>query len=71
MQISWDDVNRTEKVGICFVTRLRIDIFVSQRAIDNWRTDPEGRHSVVVISTSLGNMYGLGVFEPSKTSASR
>ncbi len=64
VQVSWDDVNRTERAGPHFVGRLRIDVFVSQRAIENWKTDPAGCHHVIEISTSLGKMYGLGIFEP-------
>lgn len=64
MQISWDDVNRTQRTGPHFVTRLGIDVFITQRAIQNWRTDPAGCHNIVVISTSLGRNYGLGAFGP-------
>jgi hypothetical protein len=64
VQVSWDDVNRTERAGYHFVGRLRIDVFVSRRAIENWRTDPAGCHNVVEIATGLGKIYGLGFFEP-------
>ena len=64
MQISWDDVNRTERAGIHWVTRLKVDVFLSPRAIHNWKTDPNGCHHVVVISTTRGRIYGLGAFEP-------
>jgi hypothetical protein len=64
MQISWDDVNRTERTGPWFVARLGTDVFVSQRAIENWRVDPAGCHNIVEISTSLGRNYGLGAFGP-------
>jgi hypothetical protein len=66
VQVSWDDVNRTERAGPHLVPGLRIDVFVSQRAIDNWKIDPAGRHNVVEIATSLGKIYGLGIFEPSQ-----
>ena len=32
MQISWDDVNRTERTGPYFVARLGIDVFITQYA---------------------------------------
>jgi hypothetical protein len=64
VQVSWDDVNRTERAGPHFVSRLRIDVFVSQRAIDNWRTDPVGCHNVVEITIGFGKIYCLGFFEP-------
>jgi hypothetical protein len=64
MQISWDDVGRTESTGMHWVTRLGIDVFISQRAIDNWRTDPHGCHHVVELSSSGGRNYSLGTFEP-------
>ena len=64
MQISWDDVNRTERVGPHLVAKLGIDVFISQRAIENWKTDPNGCHHVVVISTTRGRIYALGTFGP-------
>jgi hypothetical protein len=65
MQISWDDVNRTKKAGPHFVARLGIDVFVTVNAIRRWKADPDCHHRVVPISTSLGNIYGLGPCEPS------
>jgi hypothetical protein len=64
MQISWDDVNRTEKPGPCFVARLGLDVFVSEEAIARWKSDPECHHRVVPISTSRGKLYTLGPCEP-------
>ncbi|KFG70774.1 hypothetical protein JH26_02060 [Microvirga sp. BSC39] len=68
MEISWDDVNRTGKTGIHFVTGLGIEVFVSQRAIENWRSDPEGRHHMVEIATSLRKIYSLGTLELAENS---
>jgi hypothetical protein len=65
MQISWDDVNRTEKTGPHFVTRLAIDVFITGDAIKRWMSDPDGLHTVTSISTTFGKIYGLGAFEPS------
>jgi hypothetical protein len=65
MQISWDDVNRTETKGIQFVARLGIDVFVTTGAIRRWKADPDCHHRLVEISTGLGKMYGLGACEPS------
>jgi hypothetical protein len=64
MQISWEDVSRTQRAGIYWVTRLGIDVFISQRAIENWKADPAGCHHIVEISTSFGKNYGLGAFGP-------
>jgi hypothetical protein len=64
MEISWDDVNRTERTGPHFVTRLGIDVFVTEGAIARWKDDPECHHKVVAIATSRGNMYSLGPCEP-------
>ncbi len=44
MQISWNDVSRTEKAGVHFVARLGIDVFVRERHIE--------------ISTTFGKIYG-------------
>lgn len=66
MQISWDDVNRTETTGLHFVSRLRIDVFVTEGAIARWKADPACHHTVSVISTSRGGIYSLGPCEPSK-----
>jgi hypothetical protein len=64
MEISWDDVNRTERTGPHFVTRLGIDVFVAEGAIARWQVDPACHHKVVHISTSLGKLYSLGPCEP-------
>jgi hypothetical protein len=64
MQISWDDVNRTERPGLHFVTRLGLDIFVTQRAIEDWQRDPTGCHHVVEISTGWRKIYSVGTFGP-------
>ena len=64
MQISLDDVNRTETKGIQFVARLGIDVFVTAGAIRRWKADPDCHHRLVQISTGLGKMYGLGACEP-------
>ena len=66
MEISWDDVNRTEKIGLHFVVRLGIDVFVEEHHIENWKADPDGEHKVIEISTTSGKIYGLGTFEPSR-----
>jgi hypothetical protein len=66
MQISWDDVNRTEQIGLHFVVRLGIDVFVEEYHIENWKADPNGQHKVLEISTTFGKIYGLGTFEPSQ-----
>jgi hypothetical protein len=66
MQISWDDVNRTQTTGLHFVARLGIDVFITQGAIARWKVDPGCHHEVVTIATSLGKMYSLGPCEPSK-----
>jgi hypothetical protein len=65
MQISWDDVNRTEMKGFYFVARLGIDVFVTDRAIVRWKADPNGLHTVDHVSTSLRKIYGTGAFVPS------
>ena len=65
MQISWDDVNRTETRGFHFVGRLGIDVFGTQGAIMRWKADPNGLHMVDHVSTSLGKIYGIGAFVPS------
>jgi hypothetical protein len=65
MQISWDDVNRTQTRGLQFVLRLGIDVFVTEHAIKRWKTDPDCHHRVIPITTSLGKIYGLGPCEPS------
>ena len=64
MQISWDDVNRTQRPGFHFVARLGLDIFVTAGAIERWKVDPECHHQVTHISTGLGNIYSLGPCEP-------
>jgi hypothetical protein len=64
MEISWDDVNRTESTGPHFVTRLGIDVFITEGAIARWKVDPECHHKVFHISTSRGNIYSLGSCEP-------
>jgi hypothetical protein len=64
MQVSWDDVNRTEKPGPYFIARLGLDVFVSEGAITRWKTDPECYHKVVHISTTRGKLYMLGPCEP-------
>jgi hypothetical protein len=64
MEISWDDVNRTERTGPHFVTRLAIDVFVAEGAIARWQDDPDCRHKAVAIATSRGNIYSLGPCEP-------
>ena len=64
MQISWDDVNRTEKLGPYFVARLGLDVFVSEEAITRWKADPQCHHRVVCISTTRGMLYTLGPCEP-------
>jgi hypothetical protein len=66
MQISWDDVNRTQRIGLHFVARLGIDVFVTQGAITRWKADPECHHEVVDISMSQGKIYGLGPCAPSQ-----
>ena len=66
MQVSWDDVNRTERVGLHFVARLGIDIFVTEGAIMRWKADPGCHHEVTHISMSYGKMYTLGPCEPQK-----
>jgi hypothetical protein len=66
MQISWDDVNRTERSGLHFVARLRIDVFVTEGAIARWKADPECHHRVVPIATTFGKIYSLGACEPSE-----
>jgi hypothetical protein len=43
-----------------------IDVFVQERHIENWKADPDGQHRIIEISTTLGKIYGLGVFEPSQ-----
>jgi hypothetical protein len=64
MQISWDDVNRTEKPGPHFVARLGLDVFVSEEAIARWKADPECHHRAVSIATTFGKIYSLGPCEP-------
>jgi len=64
MQISWDDVNRTEKPGPYFIARLGLDVFVSEGAITRWKADPQCHHRVVWISTARGKLYSLGPCEP-------
>ena len=54
MQISWNDVSRTEKAGVHFVARLGIDVFVRERHIE--------------ISTTFGKIYPLGAFKPAENS---
>jgi hypothetical protein len=66
MQISWDDVNRTERTGPHLVTKLGFDVFVRERHIENWQADPDGQHRVIEISTTFGKIYTLGAFEPSR-----
>jgi hypothetical protein len=66
MQISWDDVNRTERVGLHFVARLGIDVFITEGAIARWKADPECHHEVISISTTFGKIYGLGSCKPSQ-----
>jgi hypothetical protein len=65
MQISWDDVNRTETRGLHFVARLGIDVFITDNAIKRWKADPDCHHRVLPIATSFGKIYGLGPCEPS------
>jgi len=64
MEISWDDVNQTERTGPHFVTRLGIDVFITEGAIARWQVDPECHHEVFVIATSRGDIYSLGPCEP-------
>jgi len=68
MQISWDDVSRTEKAGVDFVARLGIDVFVRERHIENWMADPNGEHRVIEISMTFGKIYTLGAFRPAGNS---
>jgi hypothetical protein len=64
MQISWDDVSRTDKTGVHFVARLGIDVLVREWHIENWQADPDGQHRLIEISTTFGKIYALGTFEP-------
>jgi hypothetical protein len=43
-----------------------IDVFVQKRHVEIWKADPDGQHRIIEISTTLGKIYGLGVFEPSQ-----
>ncbi len=64
MQISWDEVNRTEQPGPYFVARLGLDVFVSEESITRWKADPGCHHRVVDISTARGKLYSLRPREP-------
>ena len=66
MQVSWDDVNCTERPGLYFVARLGIDVFITEGAIVRWKADPACYHEVTPITTSHGKMYSLGPCEPLK-----
>ena len=65
MQISWDEVNRTERVGLYFIARLGIYVFITKGAIMRWQADPDCYHEVIYITTSRGKLYSLGPCEPS------
>jgi hypothetical protein len=66
MQISWNDVNRMERTGPHLVTKLKIDVFVRERHVENWKADPDSQHRVIEISTTFGTLYAIGAFEPSE-----
>jgi hypothetical protein len=68
MQISWDDVSRTDKTGVHLVARLGIDVFVRERHIENWKADPDGQHMIIEIPTTFGKIYALGAFKPAGNS---
>ena len=68
MLISWDDVNRTERMGDQLIERLGVRVFIQQQAINNWKDGPRGRHELIKAKTPLSGPleYGLGKFHPSK-----
>jgi hypothetical protein len=68
MQISWDDVSRTDKIGVHFVPRLGIDVLIREKHIKNWKADPDGQYLITEISMTFGKIYALGTFKPAENS---